>query len=180
VILLNAFLPKERFSRSMIVNRFLLHGVLVAALLGSSLARAQIPVTPATDQLSLLQSSDPALAANKRLVFDFWREVLEGGHLDLADKYLAEGYIQHNPMVPTGRAGFVSFFSKFAKPHDIAPTIQAPLITIVAEKDLVILSFVRERAEPKDPTQKYTTTGFDMFRLEGGKIVEHWDTAVKQ
>jgi predicted SnoaL-like aldol condensation-catalyzing enzyme len=141
---------------------------------------AQVPVTASGDQQSLLQSGDPTLAANKRLVFDFWREVLEGGHLELTDKYLAPDYIQHNPVVPTGRAGFVSFFSKIAKPHDIKPTIQAPLVSVVAEKDLVVLSFVRERADPTDATKKYTTTGFDMFRVEGGKIVEHWDTATKQ
>lgn len=34
------------------------------------------------------------------------REVFEGGHLELAEKYLAESYIQHYPRVPTGRAGF--------------------------------------------------------------------------
>ena len=62
----------------------------------------------------LLQSRDPHLAANKRLVYDFWRKVLEAGHLELANQYLDEGYIQHNPNVPTGRAGFVEFFSKFA------------------------------------------------------------------
>jgi len=29
---------------------------------------------------------------------------------------------------------------------------------IAAEGDLVVLSFVREAADPKDPTKKYTTT----------------------
>jgi len=32
---------------------------------------------------------------------------------------------------------------------------------------------------PKDPAKKYTTTWFDMFRLESGKIAEHWDPAPK-
>ncbi len=45
---------------------------------------------------------------------------------------------------------------------------------------MVVLSFVREGPDPKDPTKKYTTTWFDMFRLEGGKIAEHWDGAQKQ
>jgi predicted SnoaL-like aldol condensation-catalyzing enzyme len=27
--------------------------------------------------------------------------------------------------------------------------------------------------------QKYTSTWFDMFRIENGKIAEHWDPATK-
>jgi predicted SnoaL-like aldol condensation-catalyzing enzyme len=97
-------------------------------------------------------------------VYDVWREVFEAGHMELADKYLAETYIQHNPTVPTGRAAFVEFFSRFKKPSPIAPQVSAPLVAITAERDLVILIFVRELSDPKDPAKKYTTTWFDMFR----------------
>jgi predicted SnoaL-like aldol condensation-catalyzing enzyme len=138
-------------------------------------ARAQVDVQPASNQSRLLGSADAHLAANKRLVYDFWREVLEAGHMDLAPKYMLESYIQHNPNVPTGRAAFVDFFSKMSKPKPIEPTIQAPLVDIVAERDLVVLSFVRKAADPKDKTKVYTTTWFDMFRVDGGKIAEHWD-----
>ena len=150
------------------------------ALLTSLGAQAQLPVVAHANQEQLLASGDAKLAANKRLVYDFWREVFEGGHLELADKYLTESYIQHNPNVPTGRAGFVGFFSQFAKAKPIEARIKAPLVGIVAEGDLVTLSFVKEAADPKDATKKYTTTWFDMFRIEGGKIAEHWDPATKQ
>jgi predicted SnoaL-like aldol condensation-catalyzing enzyme len=142
-------------------------------------AFAQVPVAPAADQAALLASTDSTLAHNKRLVYDFWREVFEGGHLELAPKYLAEGYIQHNPNVPTGRAAFVEFFSRFKKPGPIAPKITAPLVAIAAERDLVVLSFAREVPDPKDPAKKYTTTAFDMFRIENGKIAEHWDAMTR-
>jgi len=112
-------------------------------------------------------------------VYDFWREVFEAGHMELADKYMAETYIQHNPNVPTGRVAFVDFFSRFKKPNPIAPKVGAPSVAIPAERDLVILTFVRELSDPKDPAKKYTTTWFDMFRVEAGKIAEHWDPAVK-
>jgi predicted SnoaL-like aldol condensation-catalyzing enzyme len=128
----------------------------------------------------MLQSSDPKLAKNKKLLYDFWREVFEGGHLELADKYMAETYIQHNPNVPTGRKAFVDFFSKFKKPQPIADTIKAPVVSIIAEGDMVMISFARELPDPKDSTKKYTTTWFDMFRIENGKIAEHWDAATKQ
>ena len=155
-----------------------------AALLGAGAAHAQLPVVPTANQEALLASADPALAANKRLVFDFWREVFEAGHMDLADKYMAETYVQHNPNVPTGRAAFVAFFTQYVKPKAIQPRIAAPLVTIVAEGDKVILSFVRETGDPKDAAKgngkSATTTWFDMFRIENGKIAEHWDCAPKQ
>ena len=153
---------------------------LAAALLAVGAARAQLPVLPAASQEALLASSDARLAANKKLVFDFWREVFEAGHMDLADRYMAESYIQHNPNVPTGRAAFVAFFTQHVKPRAIQPRIAAPLVSIVAEGDLVILSFVKQTGDPKDPALKATTTWFDMFRVENGKIAEHWDCAPRQ
>ncbi len=153
---------------------------LAAALFACGAARAQLPVVPAANQEALLASADPGLAANKKLVFDFWREVFEAGHMDLAEKYMAESYLQHNPNVPTGRAAFVAFFTQHVKPKAIQPRIAAPLVTIVAEGDKVILSFVRETSDPKDAAKKSTTTWFDMFRIENGKIAEHWDCAPKQ
>lgn len=154
--------------------------VTCLTLLFATSAYAQVPVSRAPDHAVLLASSDVKLAQNKRLVYDFWREVFEAGHLELAEKYLAESYIQHNPTVPTGRAAFVEFFSKFKKPGPIEPKVLASLVAITAEADLVILSFVRELPDPKDPSKNYTTTWFDMFRVKDGKIVEHWDPAAKQ
>lgn len=148
-------------------------------VMAASPVRAQVAVQASPDHEKLIASADPRLAANKRLVYDFWREVFEGGHMELAEKYMTESYIQHNPTVPTGRAAFVDFFSKFAKPKPIAPRVKAPLVSIVAEGDYVVLSFVREVAEASDPAKKYTTTWFDMFRIENGKIAEHWDGAEK-
>lgn len=151
----------------------------LALLLSSFAAMAQVPVTPAADHAKLLASGDPKLAANKRLVYDFWREVFEGGQLQLADKYMTESYIQHNPTVPTGRAGFVEFFSRFSKPQPVKDRVGAPLVSITAEGDLVVFAFVREQPDPKDASKKYTTTWFDMFRIENGKIAEHWDPATR-
>lgn len=153
---------------------------LVIALAHAASAGAQVPVRANPDHDRLLASADPKLAANKRLVYDFWREVFEAGHLELAEKYMAESYIQHNPNVPTGRAAFVEFFAKLKKPKAIEARVAAPLVAIVAEGDLVVLAFSRELADPRDAATKYTTTWFDMFRVEGGKISEHWDPAQKQ
>jgi predicted SnoaL-like aldol condensation-catalyzing enzyme len=134
----------------------------------------------AQSQKQMLYSNDPQLAKNKKIVYDFWRSVLEGGHLELAPQYMQETYIQHNPNVPTGRQGFIDFFSKFAKAKPIVDTIQGPLIAIVAEGDRVILSFKSVHPDPKDANKKYTTTSFEMLRVENGKVVEHWDSALKE
>src|SRR5689334_20313814 len=121
-------------------------------------AHAQVPVTAAPDQAALLASPDPKLATNKRLVYDFWREVFEGRHMELAPNYMAENYVQHNPNVPSGRAAFVEFFSKMSGPRTIEDRIKAPVVAMLAEGDYVLLAFAREYPEPKDATRRYTTT----------------------
>src|SRR5437762_14110396 len=123
------------------MKRLLLAAGLVSLLSVTPFAQAQVVVTANLNHEQMLAAADPRLAANKRLVYDFWREVFEGGHMELAEKYMAESYIQHNPTVPTGRVAFVDFFSKFAKPKPIEAKIKAPLVSIVAEGDYVVLSF---------------------------------------
>jgi predicted SnoaL-like aldol condensation-catalyzing enzyme len=160
-----------------------IHQFIAAAVLcvvAQSAALAQVPVQANPDHAALLASADPKLAENKRLVYDFWREVFEAGHMELADKYMAESYLQHNPNVPTGRAAFVEFFTKFRKPKPIEARVSDPLVSMTAEGNIVVLAFVRELADPKDSSKKYTTTWFDMFRIENGKIAEHWDPAQLQ
>lgn len=149
--------------------------LLVLVVAAPLRTQAQVAVVANQNHEQMLASSDAKVARNKRLVYDFWREVLEAGHLELADKYMLESYIQHNPSVPTGRGGFVSFFSKLVKPKTIQPRVRSPLVAIVGDGDLVVLSFLHEDADPASPNGKYTTTWFDMFRIEDGKIAEHWD-----
>jgi predicted SnoaL-like aldol condensation-catalyzing enzyme len=141
---------------------------------------AAMPVVPAKDPQVFLKSSDPKLAANKKAAYDFFRIVIRARHLDQADKYMREDYIQHNPNAETGLKGFKDYFTKLGGPQPILPTMP-DLVAIQAEGDYVTLSFVREYPEPKDKTKKYTTTWFDMLRFDNtGKIAEHWDSALKQ
>jgi predicted SnoaL-like aldol condensation-catalyzing enzyme len=149
----------------------------VVLLLLSTLANAAEPVVATKDQAALLKSSDPQLAANKKLVFDMWRTFLTAHHIDEADKYLAPEYHQHNPNAETGLEGVKAYFrSQNLEPTAIPDTIPG-LVSMVAERDLVVLALVRE-GKDKDG-KPYTTTWFDMFRIANGKIVEHWDTATK-
>ena len=141
---------------------------------------AALPVVPGKDQAAMLKSSDPKLAANKKLVYDFFRIVLRGFRVDEADKYMAVDYMQHNPNAETGMAGFKAYFNAI-KPKQLPP-IPATLdnlVAIQAEGDYVTLSFVREEDDPAAKGKKYTTTWFDMLRVVNGKLVEHWDSATK-
>jgi len=138
---------------------------------------AQVPVTVHQNQEALLESDDPQLEANKRLVFDFWREVFQARNMELAPQYMAEDYIQHNPTVATGRQPFMDFFGQFEQ-VPVKPYIDN-LVTMVAERDLVTLAFRRELPDPENPGETYTTTWFDMLRIEDGKIAEHWDYGTK-
>jgi predicted SnoaL-like aldol condensation-catalyzing enzyme len=152
--------------------------LLAGVLTLEATAVAQLPVEVHRAPLELLQSDDPELAANKKLVFDFWREVVQARHVDRAAQYLAEDYIQHNPNVATGRDAFVEFFGQ-SPPQPIKATID-DLVRIVAESDVVVLAFRRELPDLAREGQTYTTTWFDMFRIAEGKIVEHWDYGTQE
>jgi len=142
-------------------------------------AHAQVPPTAAPDQMALLKSKDPKLAANKKLVFDMWRAIVQGGHTEMAPQFFTEDYIQHNPNVATGRAAMVAYMKQTRPVREIQPKITFPVISIMAEGDLVMIATVSYADDPANPGKKYAGTHFDLFRIENGKIAEHWDSVPK-
>lgn len=152
---------------------------LVMALWCTCAGWTQVPPAPAPDQLRLLQSQDPKLAANKRLVFDMYRAIIQGGHMDLAPRYFTKGYIQHNPNVATGRDAMVAYMKATRPVRPVPPMITFPVVTIMAEGDLVMVATVSYSPDPENPGHKYAGTHFDLFRIEDGKIAEHWDSVPK-
>ena len=100
---------------------------LALASVGS--AYAQVPPVAAPDQMALLKSSDPKLAANKKLVFDMWRSIIQAGRTDLAEKFFTKDYIQHNPNVVTGRDAMVEYMKKTrpVRPITASPDRSSPL-----------------------------------------------------
>lgn len=129
-------------------------------------------------QLALLESADPRLASNKRLVFDVWREIVDAGHEELAERYLAASFVEHNPNRASGLEGFKAYLSSHPDAQ-VERFIRAPVVAIVAEGDLVALVTMQEHPHPSRPGNTYTTTWFDMFRVVDGHLVEHWDAAAK-
>jgi predicted SnoaL-like aldol condensation-catalyzing enzyme len=151
-----------------------------AMLLAAGLAaQAQVPPVGVTDQAALLKSSDPKLAANKKLVYDMYRAIVQGGHHEMAGKYFTPGYIQHNPNVASGRDALVAFIKQSRPVRPIPPTMTFPLISIVAEGDMVMVATVTWEDDPEKTGEKYATTHFDLYRIENGLIAEHWDHVPK-
>jgi predicted SnoaL-like aldol condensation-catalyzing enzyme len=108
-----------------------------------------------------------------------FKDILQYGHLELAEKVMAPTYIQHNPNVPTGRAAFVEFFSRTRKPEPLkAEWKDKPTLTI-ASGPYVFYLFKRMLKDPDNDANTYPAFWFDMVRIENGLVAEHWDSAVK-
>ena len=158
--------------------------IVLAALLlvmAATVARAQDPVVGAPNADALFHSSDPKLDRNKQAAYHIEKDLLEAGHWEMADQWLTERYIQHNPNAASGRAGVVDYFTKVLKvtPKPIPAKLARPVVAVIAEGDYVVVITPRELQDPKDPSRKYTTSWFDMWRFSDGKADEHWDGATK-
>jgi predicted SnoaL-like aldol condensation-catalyzing enzyme len=76
-------------------------------------------------------------------------------------------YKQHNPHAPDGKDAFVQFFTEFYKTKkDTSVEIKR----MIAEGDYVVV-----HVHSKLNKQDIGSAVMDIFRLENGKLVEHWD-----
>ncbi|MBK9253470.1 MAG: nuclear transport factor 2 family protein [Proteobacteria bacterium] len=152
--------------------------ILCAALaLATPLLPAQEPPVGVKDQLALLKSSDPKLAANKKLVFDMYRTIIQAGRTETAEQFFTPGYIQHNPNVVSGRDALVKYIKQTRPARELKPLLDFPVISITAEGDIVVIAIVSWQDDEEG--KRYANTHFDMFRIENGKIAEHWDHVAK-
>ncbi|WP_284393930.1 nuclear transport factor 2 family protein [Devosia yakushimensis] len=152
---------------------------LLLAATGS--VSAQEAVVPANDIEALFTSPDPTLNANKQVVYHIVRDLIEANHWELADKYLTERYIQHNPNAKSGRDGTVYYFTQVLKfPKIPIPTkIGLPVAFVTAEGDLVTVATIHTEKDPHDASKTYTQTWYDTWRIVDGKADEHWDSSPK-
>jgi len=105
--------------------------------------------------------------ANKRFVIEFYNKALNDKDFEAAAKYLGDKYVQHNPTAADGAEGlrgFIDFLkARFPKQHN-------EIKHAYADGDFVILH-VHSVREPGTLGRAIV----DIFRLENGKVVEHWD-----
>ncbi|MEQ1948771.1 MAG: nuclear transport factor 2 family protein [Bryobacteraceae bacterium] len=116
---------------------------------------------------------------NIALMTEEMKDMLQYGHLELADKTMDPGYIQHNPNVPQGREGFKQFMSRVPGrvPEPVKPEWKAPPVLTLANGPFVFMMWDRKAKDPSDPGKEYTWNHFDVVRVEKGLIKEHWDEA---
>ncbi len=105
---------------------------------------------------------------NKALVTAFATDVLIGGQFDKAADYIVsgEGYQQHNPGIGDGLVALGTAFAALAEAG--SPVTYTKVHRTVAEGNFVFLM-------SEGTIGPVPTAFFDLFRVEGGKIVEHWD-----
>lgn len=108
--------------------------------------------------------------ANKAVVEGFIEDVLIGGKTDTVTNYVStETYIQHNSAVADGLDGLGEALAYFAA-NDMV------MIYDQTHKILGQGNFVLAMSEGKfGPAPGEHVAYYDLFRLENGKIVEHWD-----
>ncbi len=103
--------------------------------------------------------------SNKELILKFYDEVFNNWDLSNLDEYMLDSYKQHNPTVPDGKAGFLKFAEKFLS---MKPKME--IHHIVCEGDLVVVFFKCTMG-----VNGMENKVFDMYRIENGKLAEHWD-----
>jgi len=92
----------------------------------------------------------PQEKKNQDIAIVEMKDILQYGHLELADKVMAPGYIQHNPNVPTGRDPFKQFFARFAKPTPIQDEWKKKPVLILTSGDIVFFLVENEGKDPLD------------------------------
>ena len=121
----------------------------------------------------LAASNAPAFAAdleaNKKAVVEFYEAGLNRKDFEAASKYIGPQYIQHNPGAQDGIEGFKGFLAFLREKF---PNSHSEIRRVFADGDYVILH-VHAVREPGTRGRAIV----DFFRLEQGKIVEHWDVA---
>ena len=124
----------------------------------------------------LLALSFPTLATagntpqeenNKKPVVDFYDKALNQKDFEAAAKHFGPHYIQHNPNAADGIEGFKKFI-EFRREE--FPNARSDIKRVLADGDMVIVHVHAIR----EPGERGSAI-IDMFRLENGRIVEHWD-----
>jgi predicted SnoaL-like aldol condensation-catalyzing enzyme len=83
------------------------------------------------------------------------------------ETWVVPGYIQHNPMAATGRDAAIAFLEPFMKSN---PHVSYSIKRIIADGNLVAV-----HSHGKFAPEDRGVAVVDILRVEGCKVVEHWD-----
>ena len=118
--------------------------------------------------------------ANLELVHDFWRDVMMRGNLDIAPHYMPEDFVSWNPNVAAGRDAFVQTLR--TRPDLVQNALIEGMDHVevqFADGPYVFLMWANYVNDVIEPAHIYKYNTLDLFRIENGKVVEHWDGARK-
>ena len=105
---------------------------------------------------------------NTGTVRSFYEMAFNEGKPDEAvERHIGDRYVQHNPQAGDGPDAFIGFVNWYRGEF---PQLHVEIKRTIAQGDLVVTHGVI-RTSPEDRG----TAAADIFRLEDGKIVEHWD-----
>lgn len=115
---------------------------------------------------------------NKQLLADFAAAIFVKKDFAQLPQFMQQEYIQHNPLVPKGSSGFQQFFADWFK---AVPDWNYQVEKLVAEADTVWAYGVYSGTQQGDwlgipaTGKHYSIHAVDIFRIENGKLAEHWD-----
>lgn len=112
-------------------------------------------------------AADDVREANKRTVLAFYEAALTRSDIDAAVAHFGPRFINHNPRSKEGVDGFRALMQDLKAQF---PARRIDVKRVFADGDFVLLH-VHIKLQPEDLGLAIV----DMFRLEHGKIVEHWD-----
>ena len=104
---------------------------------------------------------------NRDAVLAFYEAGVNQRDYDAAFRHLGNRYIQHNPDAVDGPEGFRKFFDFISTRY---PKFRVEIKRVFVDGDMVAV-----HVRSYDGPTMNGEAGVDMFRLENGKIVEHWD-----
>jgi predicted SnoaL-like aldol condensation-catalyzing enzyme len=104
---------------------------------------------------------------NKKAVVEFYDLAINQKNFEAAAKFLGPRYVQHNPRAADGPEGLKAFLAFL---RDKFPDYHSDIKRVFAEGDYVILH-VHNVPTPGSRGNAI----IDIFKLENGKVVEHWD-----
>jgi predicted SnoaL-like aldol condensation-catalyzing enzyme len=113
------------------------------------------------------QAANAAAEQNKKTVVAFYDAAINGKDFAAASVYLGDKYIQHNPLAADGPEGLKAFL-EFAKEN--LSGFKVEFKRVLADGDFVIV-----HAHATNGPDDRGNAVMDIFRLENGKVVEHWD-----